>query len=100
MKSAALLLAAAALYAPPAVSPDVLEPSVQNEVDHALDMAPTNLTAAASETAAEEADVFGTNGLTRTEIAIRLVSSQRSDGRWMDGTNDVTSAAVEMLKSL
>lgn len=101
MKSAALLLAAAALYAPPAVSPDVLEPSVQNEVDHALDMAPTNLTAAAaSETAAEEADVFGTNGLTRTEIAIRLVSSQRPDGRWMDGTNDVTSAAVEMLKSL
>ena len=99
MKSAALLLAAAALYAPPAVSPDVLEPSVQNEVDHALDMAPTNLTAAASE-AAEEADVFGTNGLTRTEIAIRLVSSQRSDGRWMDGTNDVTSAAVELLKSL
>ena len=46
------------------------------------------------------ADVFGTNGLTRTEIALKLVSAQKSDGRWLSGTNDVTSAALEILKSL
>lgn len=106
MRFAAPFIAVAALYAPPAVSPDVLEPSVRNEVDHAIDMAPTNLACAASGAvstngvALAAADIFGTNGLSRTEIAIKLVSEQKSDGRWLDGTNDVTSAAVEILKSL
>lgn len=106
MRFAAPFIAVAALYAPPAVSPDVLEPSVRNEVDHAIDMAPTNLACAASRAvstngvALAAADIFGTNGLSRTEIAIKLVSEQKSDGRWLYGTNDVTSAAVEILKSL
>ena len=41
-----------------------------------------------------------TNGLSRTAVAIRLVSMQRADGRWMEGTNDVTSAALRMLREL
>ena len=95
---------AAALSAPPAVSPEVLEPSVRNEVEHAIDMAPAD-SAAATNAATNapprvSADVFGTNGLTRTEIALKLVSAQKSDGRWLSGTNDVTSAALEILKSL
>ena len=36
------LVLALAIVAQPLVSPDVLEPSVQNEVDHALARAPTN----------------------------------------------------------
>ena len=98
---------AAALTAPPAVSPDVLEPSVRNEVEHAIDVAPTNCAPAAVAVAASTnavasaaRDVFGTNGLARTDIALKLVSSQRSDGRWLVGTNDVTSAALEILRSL
>ena len=96
---------AAALAASPAVSPDVLEPSVRNEVEHAIGVAPTNCAAAVAAPATNAVqsaaiDVFGTNGLTRTDIALRLVSSQRSDGRWLVGTNDVTSAALEILKGL
>ena len=44
--------------------------------------------------------LVGTNSLTATQKAIRLVSSQRSDGRWFVGTNDVTAVAVEILKNL
>ena len=90
----------------PLVDRDVLEPSVQNEVDHALARAPTNLTAAAARaatnlTARAAKDVFGTNGLDATAVALKLVTLQRADGRWyLDGTNDVTAAAVEILKSL
>ena len=81
------------LTAQPLVNEDVLEPSVRNEVGHALAMAPTNAPASRSLP-------FSTNGLSRTQIAIRLVSGQRSDGRWLAGTNDVTAAAVECLQSL
>ena len=102
----------------PLVSENVLEPSVRNEVDHALSRAPcservnvvvtTNSTAFVV-TATNKSgkilyhptgDVFGTNGLSATDIAIKLVSSQKSDGRWTLGTNDVTSLAVDILKSL
>ncbi|MGN0832030.1 MAG: hypothetical protein ACI4RD_00095 [Kiritimatiellia bacterium] len=81
------------LTAQPLVNEDVLEPSVRNEVDHALSMAPTNAPAS-------RLLPFPTNGLDRTRIAVRLVSEQQSDGRWTVGTNDVTAAAVELLKSL
>ena len=79
------------ITAQPLVNEDVLEPSVCNEVRHALSLAPTN---------APTATVLPawTNGQNRTQIAIRLVSSQRADGRWLVGTNDVTSAAIELLK--
>ena len=90
LKALAIALAVT-ITAQPLVNEDVLEPSVRNEVRHALSLAPTN---------APTATVLPawTNGQNRTQIAIRLVSAQRADGRWLVGTNDVTSAAVELLK--
>lgn len=92
MKPIALVFAAV-LTAQPLVNEDVLEPSVRNEVQHALSIAPTN---------APMAMVLPipTNGLNRTQIAIGLVSEQKGDGRWFVGTNDVTSVAIELLKEL
>lgn len=92
LKSTALAFAAV-LTAQPLVNEDVLEPSVRNEVRHALAIAPTNAPAAT-------ALPIPTNGLNRTQIAIGLVSAQKGDGRWLAGTNDVTSAVVELLKEV
>ena len=92
LKTIALAFAAV-ITAQPLVNEDVLEPSVRNEVRHALGIAPTNAPAAT-------ALPIPTNGLSRTQIAIGLVSAQKGDGRWFVGTNDVTSAAVELLKEL
>lgn len=97
------ILLAAALVAQPIVSDDILEPSVRNEVDHALGLAARHLAAAdvsATNAVAEVSLPFPTNGLSATEIAIRLVSSQRADGGWLAGTNDVTRMVVELLESL
>jgi len=91
------LAIAATVVVQPLVDRDVLEPSVQNEVDHALARAPME---GAERVEGVERAPFPTNGMSRTDIAIRLVSEQRSDGRWRVGTNDVTAAAVEILKSL
>lgn len=87
------IVIAAVITAQPLVNEDVLEPSVRNEVRHALSLAPTN---------APTATLLpvSTNGLNRTQLAIRLVSAQKADGRWFVGTNDVTSAATELLKEL
>ena len=90
LKAPALFLAVS-ITAQPLVNEDVLEPSVRNEVRHALSLAPTNAPAAS-------VPVVWTNGQNRTQVAIRLVSKQKADGRWFVGTNDVTSAAVELLK--
>ena len=90
LKSSALFLAVS-LTAQPLVNEEVLEPSVANEVRHALSLAPTNAPAATI------LPVW-TNGLSRTQVAIRLVSAQGADGRWIVGTNDVTSAAVALLE--
>ena len=84
---------AAVITAQPLVNEDVLEPSVRNEVRHALAIAPTNAPVRT------ELPVL-TNGLNRTQVAIALVSAQKADGRWFAGTNDVTSAAVNLLKEL
>ena len=92
LKIPALVLAVS-VTAQPLVNEDVLEPSVRNEVRHALSLAPTN-------TPASTALPVSTNGLNRTQVAIRLVSAQKADGRWLVGMNDVTSAAVETLKEL
>ena len=92
LKAPALFLAVS-ITAQPLVNEDVLEPSVRNEVRHALSLAPTNAPASLSLP-------VPTNGLDRTQIAIRLVSAQRADGRWLVGTNDVTSAAVGLLKEV
>ena len=92
LKIPALVLAAS-ITAQPLVNEDVLEPSVRNEVRHALSLAPTN-------TPVVTVPPVWTNGQNRTQIAIRLVSAQRADGHWLVGTNDVTSAAVELLKEV
>ena len=92
LKIPALVLAVS-ITAQPLVNEDVLEPSIRNEVRHALSLAPTNALAATVPPA-------WTNGQNRTQVAIRLVSAQRADGRWLVGTNDVTSAAVKTLKEL
>ena len=92
LKVPAMVLAVS-ITAQPLVNEDVLEPSVRNEVRHALSHAPTNAPAATI-------PPVWTNGQNRTQIAIRLVSAQKADGRWLVGTNDVTSAAVELLKEV
>ena len=104
LRSSAVFLAVS-LTAQPLVNEEVLEPSVRNEVRHALSLAPTNLSAAtgmspprAGGSVATGIPVAWTNGLSRTQIAIRLVSAQGADGRWVVGTNDVTSATVEILE--
>lgn len=101
------LLTIAAVALPALVSEDVLEPSVQNEVDHAISVGEAALVAGTNAvfsvvvtTNAPVADVFGTNGLSSTDIALRLVSSQGPDGRWIVGTNDFTRAALDILSSL
>lgn len=99
------LLLAIALTIHPLADEDVLEPSIRNEVDHALAIAPTVTNLAPCVVSnllqtASNGDFFATNGLSRTDIAIRLVSAQKRDGRWFIGTNDVTFAALEILRSL
>ena len=89
---------AAAIVAQPLVNDDVLEPSVENEVAHALSRIPTNATVRAA--TARDFSLLATNGLSRTARAIRLVSLQRADGRFFVGTNDVTSAAAGLLGDL
>lgn len=80
-----------------------LEPSVQNEVDHALSRAERWLARQARRDGdvLPQDDLFGTNGLSRAEIALALVSSQRGEGWWVTPTNTVpTRTAVHILKGL
>lgn len=78
-----------------------LEPSVQNEVDHAVDLAEAWLGRHGDTNAVPRDDLFKTNGLPRTKIALRLVSAQRGEGWWMTSTNAApTKLAVEILKGL
>ena len=76
--------------------PETLEPSVLNEVEHALAAAPAE-TNAVSETTG---DVFATNGLPASAVAIRLVSLQRGDGRWLVNGTNFTAEAVRILESV
>ena len=89
------LLLGAAIVAQPLVDGDVLEPSVQNEVDHALGAAPTNAVPVSAATCAF-ARLYATNGMDATARAISLVSSQR-EGRWTYAGADVTPVAVRLL---
>jgi sugar phosphate isomerase/epimerase len=91
------LVLAAAIVAYPSVNPDVLEPSVRNEVDHALSRAPTNEVAVSGASIAFSA-LWATNGLSATDRAVRIVSSQRCDGRWFFHGGDVTPAALRQLR--
>lgn len=98
MRIDAIVALAAAIPIQPLVSPEVLEPSVLNEVEHAISRAPEcAVAAAATNAAAARVEGLVPPGATATDAAVRLVSSQRRDGRWLDGTNDCTVAAVRML---
>jgi hypothetical protein len=102
----AALVIAAAIVAQPLVDADVLEPSVQNEVDHAVSLGERWLAAHPPATNAPAAhvpsgDLFATNGLTRERIAIKLISSQRAGGWWLAETNTApTRLALQILKGL
>ena len=79
-----------------------LEPSVQNEVDHAIAQGERWLAEREARDVAEAMKALGlTNGATRTEIALKLISSQRGGGWWLNESNAVpTRVAVEILKGL
>lgn len=90
--------ASAAITAQPLVGEDVLEPSVVHEVEHALARGEEALLR--FDAAAESADVSAFAGLKGTPLALRLVSAQRADGRWLSGTNDITYAVTKLLRDL
>ncbi len=89
-----------------------LEPSVQNEVNHAVDMGERWLERNFKNAARlERKDAKGladlrsrlgvTNGQTRVQMALKLVSSQKGGGWWLAETNAApTRLAVEILKGL
>ena len=76
--------------------PDALEPSVLNEVEHALSRAPADTNAVRR----AGGDVFATNGLSAAAVAIRLVSLQKADGRWVVGGTNFTHEAVAILEGV
>ena len=100
MTAVCVLLLPAVLTAQPTVSSDVLEPSVRNEVDHALSRAPAAGTNALSRAAADFARLYATNGLDATAAAIRGGAEQRPAGRWRAGAQGVAAAAVRILTGL
>ncbi len=107
MKSGLAILIAAVLGIQPLPQPDgPLEPSVQNEVDHAVALGERWLAARApaggfAVTNAPAGDLFSTNGLTRERIAVKLISSQRAGGWWLMETNAApTRLAIQILKGL
>ena len=111
MKSGLAILFAASFGIQPLPQPEgPLEPSVQNEVDHAVSLgerwlasfaARSSCTGAHSVTNMPSGDLFATNGLTRERIAIKLISSQRAGGWWLMETNAApTRLAIQILKGL
>ena len=104
MKSVFAMLFAAVFGVRPMPQADgPLEPSVRNEVDHAVGLAETWLATRRTDTNAVPADVdlFRTNGLTREAVALRLVRLQRGEGWWRTSTNAApTRLAVRILKGL
>ena len=112
MRFGAILMIAAAFSAQPLPQADgPLEPSVQNEVDHAIDTGERWLAGLAAHDLLKSAtnpeprvtsrELGLTNGQTRVEIALKLVSTQKGGGWWLTETNAApTRAAVEILKGL
>jgi len=78
--------------------PEALEPSVLNEIDRALAVAPCET--CGTNAVGPVGDVFATNGLAASAVAIRLVSLQRSDGSWFVGGTNFTAEAVRILSAL
>ncbi len=104
MKSVFAIIFAAVCGFQPLPQPDgPLEPSIQNEVDHAVSLGERWLAAQATSscTNVPSADLFCTNGLTRDRIAIKLISTQKSGGWWIAETNAApTRLALDILKGL
>lgn len=75
----------------------VLEPSVMNEVEHALSIADVSATNCIRR---QVGDVFATNGLTKASIAIKMVSIQKSDGSWMVNGTNYTVEAIRILENV
>lgn len=111
MRICATVIAAAFSVQPLPQADGPLEPSVQNEVDHAVDMGERWLAGFAAHDLQKSAtnheprvtsrELGLTNGLTRAEIALKLVSSQRGGGWWLVETNAApTRLAIEILKGL
>lgn len=98
MKVFGVLILSLVVTGHPLVNEEVLEPSVQNEVDHALNQASTN---AVPLTAAGEdfARLYETNGMDATRRAIALVSAQK-DGCWYWKGTNVTPVAVRLLRDI
>jgi hypothetical protein len=97
----AAILATGIITAVPLADDDVLEPSVRNEVEHAISAAERHGAATnAFSCVSAFREAYPTGGMSRSAVALKLVSAQRSDGRWLAGTNDVTASALEVLKSL
>lgn len=92
-----LIIFALVITAQPLVDDEVLEPSVQNEVDHALNVAPTNVVVV-TQASIDFNELYKTNAMSATERAISLVSSQKRDGRWLYDGKDVTPVAIHHLK--
>ena len=90
------VLFAVAITAQPLANEEVLEPSVQNEVDHALNVASTNAVPP-SAAGRDFARLYATNGMSATARAIALISSQR-DGCWFWRGTNVTPVAVRLLR--
>ena len=128
MRFGAILFAAAFSAQPLPQADGPLEPSVQNEVDHAIDNGERWLEKnfkvdKVSKVDKEFKDLNDpndpndlkhlkhsndlkaqlglTNGQTRVEMALKLISSQRGGGWWLTDTNAApTRLAVEILKGL
>ena len=121
MRLCAMVFAAAFSVQPLPQADGPLEQSVQNEVDHAVELGerwlekveirrledkpPYHGTARCPQRAVTNdftmAQLGLTNGQTRTEIALKLVSSQRGGGWWLVETNAApTRLAVKILKGL
>ena len=130
MRFCAMVFAAAFSVQPMPQADGPLEPSVQNEVDHAIDMGErwleknfkdsgrgTRPACPRSRGTRDPAKTGNpqdrkdlkdltlalglTNGQTRAEIALRLISSQKGGGWWLVETNAApTRLAVKILKGL
>ena len=127
MRIGAILFAAAFPVQPLPQADGPLEPSVQNEVDHAIDMGErwleknfkdsgrgTRPACPRSRGTRDPAKIGNpqdrkdlkaqlglTNGQSRAAVALKLVSTQKGGGWWLVETNAApTRLAIEILKGL
>lgn len=96
MKLTLIAIVATVITANVINGPDAeLEPSVLNEVEHAISRAKMP-----KKPQAATGDIFGTNGLSRTAMAVKLVSSQTAEGSWLVNGTNFTAEAISILSYL